>query len=256
MHSLIVILSATLILFGAGCAEGMRTIAESPHNRPLDIDHMLRGHFYASSPREDVSPTPPDWCARYNCFRPIDSGQNFVPGRLTLEVRPDEDTLFYGAFPGMKVYVANTAEREFYFEAQDRRLYMAVQARDRHGRWRDIEYLPNSWCGNSYHTLRLPANRYWVFATPLHDGEYRTTFRIRLLYQKELSNYWHHAFAYSNATTREERDSLSRYYRSLPRKEIPTDTLYSNEFPGGVNRWQFSKRLEYHPRGIMDPYEE
>lgn len=62
--------------------------------------------------------------------------------------------------------------------------------------------------------------------------------------QKELSNHWRHAFAYSNAATREERDSLSCYYRNLPPKEIPTDTLYSNEFSGGVNRWQFSKRVE------------
>ena len=244
MHSLIVILTATLILCGAGCAEGMRTIAESPHNRPLDIDHMLRGYFVAISTREDGPLPSPDWCTQYSCSRSIDSGEGFASGTLSIEVRPDEDTLFDGAFPAMKVYVANTTDQELYFDVLDLHLYMVVQARDRGGTWRDIEHMPPVLCGNSYNKLYLPANRYWVFATPLHDGEYRTTFRIRLLYQKELSNYWRHAFAYSNATTREERDSLHRYYHSLPRKEIPTDTLYSNEFPGGVNRWQFSKRVE------------
>lgn len=47
------------------------------------------------------------------------------------------------------MYVVNNTTNKITFNAQDSRLYMKMQAKDSAGEWKDIEYLPSSWCGNS-----------------------------------------------------------------------------------------------------------
>lgn len=109
-----------------------------------------------------------------------------------------------------------------FFDAQDSRLTMKLQAIDRNGDWRDIEYLPSSWCGNSYHFLYLPTDHYWKFVIPVYHGKIKTRIRAALSYKKSIvgASLW----------------------------------LYSNEFEGSINAGQFSKLPKYSPKGIMDPY--
>jgi hypothetical protein len=95
------------------------------------------------------------------------------------------------------------------------------EALDRDGKWKPIEYLPSSWCGNSYHTVFLAANEYWEFTAARFTGKFKTKLRFRLDHQK-------------------------------PGAEDAT--IYSNEFEGGVNPKQFTVQKEYKPAGLMDPY--
>ena len=117
------------------------------------------------------------------------------------------------------------------FNAQDSRLHMKVQALNSKGEWKDIEYLPRSWCGNSYHTLTLEPNNFWTFLTPIYEGDFKTKLRIEL---KHI-------------------DSEDKSEKSWKKKEI---TIYSNEYEGSINPGQFWRKQDYYPGGIMDPYND
>ncbi len=84
------------------------------------------------------------------------------------------------------VYIVNTTNDTLFFNAQDSQLYMNLQAKDKFGVWRDIEYIRPSTCGNSYHTRFLPPNHYWSLSTPVFQGEHNTVLRLKLLYRESL----------------------------------------------------------------------
>jgi hypothetical protein len=123
------------------------------------------------------------------------------------------------------VYLANTSKDTCRFDAEDSRLYLSTEVRGRDGVWRDIDYLPNSWCGNSYHTIDLEPGAYWRFTMPAFDGAIPVSLRLRL-------------------------------ERTLPRKHEKPVFLYSNVIHSRVNPAQFWNKRPYTPRGLMDPYNE
>src|SRR4029079_11871070 len=94
------------------------------------------------------------------------------------------------------------------------------EALDAHGNWKPVEYLPSSWCGNSYHRVFLPAGQLWTFRAPVYDGDFATTMRFAL------------------------------------RPKSGDAPIYSNEFPGRIYATQFSIRKGHAPAGIMDPYDD
>lgn len=100
---------------------------------------------------------------------------------------------------------------------------MTMQAIDKKGIWRDIEYSPQSWCGNSYHTVVLPENSMWEFTSPVYHGGQKTKLRAKLLYLSGSDR---------------QKESI----------------LYSNEIDGYINPGQFWNQMEYEAQGIMDPY--
>jgi hypothetical protein len=178
----------------------------------LNIDFMVRGYCYASSK-----------------FKKEPAGLGELGGtddqRLQVMIDPSMKTTWSNQYVGMTLLVANVSKDTLYFPTQDRRITLKMQAKDRNGDWRDIEYLPNSWCGNSYYTLSLEPNELWGFSVPVYHGELKTKLRVQLTYKR---------------TIEQETD----------------DVIYSNEIDGSVNPGQFWYKREYHPRGLMDPYNE
>jgi hypothetical protein len=77
-------------------------------------------------------------------------------------------------------------------------IYMTMQALDEHKIWRDIEYIPSSWSGNSYHQVFLGKNEYWEFEAPLYDGAMKTKLRLKLLYKRNVK----HCFKLSGSLSR------------------------------------------------------
>jgi|SRR5215212_2402337 len=139
------------------------------------------------------------------------------PRQLSLIARPSQAAAF-GKSKGFVVVLTNTTRSTAGFEAQDFRINIVREALDADHRWKPIEYLPNSWSGNSYHRVYLRPNRYWSFSAPEYSGSFRTRMRFVL-----------------------EQEGLR---------------LISNEFEGSINREQFI-RLEGHtPGNIMDPYDD
>lgn len=100
---------------------------------------------------------------------------------------------------------------------------MKMQARDPQNKWRDIEYIPDSWCGNSYHKVFLGRNEYWEFNAPVYHGELKTKLRLKLLYKR------------------------------APCQKI-NDIIYSNIIEGSINPAQFWREPSYRRGGLSDPY--
>lgn len=194
----------------------------------LNIDFMNRGYFYAYSKphKDDIG----GFGSSDNFPKRISKSNNFQPDTLSVVVHPELKDTIFGSYNAITVYVANTTSDDICFNAQDSRLYMKVQALNTKGEWKDIEYLPSSWCGNSYHTLTLESKYFWTLLTPVYEGEFKTKFRIELKY----------------IAPKDKPDRRGK-------KEI---TIYSNEYEGSINPGQYWHKREYYPRGIMDPYND
>ncbi len=195
----------------------------------LNIDFMKRGYFYAYSKpdKNDLG----GFASNNNGPSKNKKTKNFTPGVLSVSVRTDHRETIDNRYQGIPVFVANATKKKLYFDAQDSRLYMKVQALNNNGEWRDIEYLPSSWCGNSYHKLSLKPGKYWKFKMPVYEGDFNTKLRVELEYcdpdDKSKDNW--------------ERKTLK---------------IYNNEFDGSINPGQFWRKQDYTPAGIMDPYND
>ncbi|HVK83384.1 MAG TPA: hypothetical protein VM513_04705 [Kofleriaceae bacterium] len=186
---------------------------------PVDIPFMARGYFFASSELDhglggngtfDNAPRPNTLLAD-------------VPGArsgLYVAVLPDSVAPFEQKFDGVRVVVVNDSLMPVPFQAQDSRLEILHEAKDEHGDWKPIEFLPSSWCGNSYHTLTLPAGRHWEFTAPHYTGTYATKLRVKVV----AGDHQHE------------------------------QVLYSNEFAGRINPTQFTERQAVGSTNVMDPY--
>ena len=209
---------------------------EPEEAQALNIDYMNRGYFYAN-----INYTGHGNSSRRAEPEKVTMLNSFEGGALTVVADPFLEFNWDKTTKGMIVFVANTSGDTINFNAQDSRLYMKMQARDKDGAWRDIEYLPNSWCGNSYHHVELPANHYWTFVAPIYEGIFYTKLRVALTYidPKDL------------VKPPEQEGLLDWGYRD--KREL---VVYSNEFEGSINPGQFWRRPVYHPMGIMDSYLE
>ncbi len=192
--------------------------------RKLNIDFMKRAYFYASSPSLKELERWGGWGGSKNGMSKNNSN---LPnnGELQILIDTNSKEKIYNKYESNKILLLNNSHDTIYFDAQDSRLYMNFQAKDQDGVWKDIEYIPNSWCGNSYHTLYLPPDYHWSFISPKYEGSFQTKLRVKLVYKR-------------NYNSEDE------------------NVLYSNEINGSVNPGQFTVKLPYQNRGIMDPYDE
>jgi hypothetical protein len=201
---------------------GMTYAQQSTALKPLRINFKNRGYFYASSAPHTAAAGLGGWAESGNMYTAV-TDQNYSTGGLIVLLKPDESRTIAEKFEGFAVYIINQTDDTVFFDAQDSRINMKLQAKNKKGEWSDIEYLPSSWCGNSYHNVYLPANYQWSFTAPRYEGTLKTHIRAVLGYKKNL--------------------------------EAEEQWLYSNEIAGSVNPGQFNQTRKYEPAGIMDPYD-
>ena len=139
---------------------------------------------------------------------------------------------FENKYYGHSVYIINNTGDTVFFGVQDSRLQMKVQAKDKSGKWKDIEYLPSSWCGNSYYAIPLNAGDFWKLSTPIYHGVFKTKLRI------VLEDSWGYG--------------MNRHVNKKQKNRV----YYSNEYNGTINPGQFFRKQEYTQNGLMDPYNE
>ena len=147
---------------------------------PLNIDFMNRGYFYAASSgnKKELNGFG-GWGSSDN-----KAGRNASIRAKELKILIGQDTATWAkAYKGRPVYVVNGSRDTAFFNAQDSRLYMNVQATTPSGEWKDIEYLPSSWCGNSYHTMYLAPGEQWAFTMPVYEGSIPVKLRMKLHYK-------------------------------------------------------------------------
>jgi WG repeat protein len=142
----------------------------------------------------------------------------------TLVLLWGEATLVDNKYNGTKLYLVNTLKNQnIKLETQDRRVKIIMEAKDENDKWKPIQYYPNSWCGNSYFNIEMPASSFFTFNIPLYSGIRKTQMRAKL---------------------------------TLPGQNGSTRSVFSDSIDISVNPGQFWVKQSYMPNGIMDPYYE
>ncbi len=181
----------------------------------VNVKSMLRGCCFAGS-RTDMQAMGGYGTSANAPKKVIDHGVG-RDGQVVLLALSQERVPFNRNYRGLRLVLVNRSKREAEFPATDSQLNIVQEAKDAKGKWRPIEYLATSWCGNSEHRVFLPSGHYWEFAAPAYTGSMKTKLRFVLRGEK---------------------------------------SLYSNEFDGSINPGQFNKRRSTPTGGIMDPYHE
>ncbi len=184
----------------------------------LNVRYKLRGYFYAGTSQED-STALGGFYEDTNTPMIINERirQLAKPSRLQLIVKIDSLAEFEKGIKGFKVFLVNNTDATVSLEAQDSRLNLKRQV-FYNNQWQDVEYLPSSWCGNSYHSVFIKPGQYWDFTAPCLSGKHQAMFRFELSVGK-------------------------------------MEKVYSDEFSGSFNRRQLIKEQGHQPTSIMDPYD-
>ncbi|RBL89533.1 WG repeat-containing protein [Chitinophaga flava] len=187
---------------------------QNTNKPPLNIDYMHRGYFRVMEEwDEKMAFYQHEWPAP----KPIPMNSPLLPRQLQIKVDTTSRDTFDTNYKGYTVFIYNTTDSTIAFDSQDNRLDMKMQARCG-SEWKDIEFLPSSWCGNSYYEVKLKSQRYWQLTCPVYEGAQKTRLRLVL------------------------------YYHSNK------EAVYSNEFNGSINPGQLWRKEYYQPSNIMDPY--
>jgi len=135
-----------------------------PAAPPVTTAHQLPGsafvetqpypHDRSDEAARGAGPTPAPTVAR--------------TGGLYLHIDPDAEVRWRG-HAGVRVRVINGGDDTTTLRAQDSRIDL-IQQVQRDDAWRDLEHLPKSWCGNSFHAVSLHAGGAWVLDLPRYAG--------------------------------------------------------------------------------------
>ena len=186
----------------------------------VNVFFKTRGYLYAYS-KPEFKNNHTGSAESNNIAKNIKPYLNFEKNKFYLKVNANDRSIFGNGYLGGKLYIINSTDTAMTFEAQDSRLYCNLQALNKKSIWEDIEYLPSSWCGNSYHKVILGKSEFWEFTIPIYQGDYQTKLRYKLIKNKKGTAF------------------------------------YSNTFEGRINSSQFIGEKEgYTPQDIMDPYIE
>lgn len=183
----------------------------------LNINFMLRGHIYAKSSIVDTTALG-GFGGSDNLPQEINESLTLATNGLLLKIDTIQTTTINDKYNGYKLYIANKTDTIVRLDASDSRLSVIAEVFYK-GAWKSIEYLPSSWCGNSYHDVYLKQNEYWEFDIPKFTGKIKTKLRYKLILGKD------------------------KY-------------LYSNEIFTSINKGQLKNKEGHKPNGIMDPYND
>jgi hypothetical protein len=168
--------------------------------KPLNVKHVLWGYCLVGSRPDPKAPggySPSDNHPKKLAGRDVG-----IEGKLSLVAVPNEALPYGNTAQGFALLLVNRTKSEVWFPAADSQLAIIREALDAEGKWRPVECLPRTLCGNSYHRVFLPRNSYWQFAAPVYSGTHKTKMRFVLQGEKPI---------------------------------------YSNEFKGSINPEQFSQ---------------
>lgn len=257
---------------------------------PVRIPFMPRSMLFAGSLIDLDSST--EWAQRDNL--PVASAANVATpqgGALQLEI-VDLALPFLDKYASVVVRLHNRSNTGIAVETIDSRMYIVQQARDAQGNWRDVEYIPHSWCGHSYFPIYLPPKHHWQFVAPRFDGPIKTWLRFKLVGGKAhqidevttaalevlriAKGKWREisdaspstadaaaklryedavidaGAAVAHARVRVDFDRLD----ALLKTATLVEAVYSAPFIGAVHPNQFLWKQGHHPSNYMDPYNE
>lgn len=103
----------------------------------------------------------------------------------------NEIIAFRERYKGYRLALVNKSGKYSKLKTQDGRLYLFQEAKDQDGKWKAIEKLTPSFCGNSYYSVVLSPSDSCYFTIPIYRGELITKLRFKLLIEENdyiLSN--------------------------------------------------------------------
>jgi hypothetical protein len=216
----LLIFTLSTILSGTiGLAQPINNPDTSFALKKVNVSFMLRGYFYAASSIKDTL-APGGFASSDNIAKQIvneTTQWDKWPG-LSLYIDTTAPAKFADGYEGFKVFLINKTGEIKSFPGSDSRLSIIAEV-FHNGSWMPVEYLPSSWCGNSYHMVYLKSNEYWEFDVPRYSGKLKTKLRYKL---------------------------------TAGNKEV----YYSNEITAFINRKQLTDKQGHNPQGIMDPYKD
>lgn len=183
----------------------------------LNIDFMLRGSIYAKSSIID-STALGGFGGSSNAPKKMNESNTFTESGLFLKIDTSQLVSINNKYNAYNLYIGNNSDSTIALLSSDSRLYVVAEVYYKN-KWHPIEYLPSSWCGNSYHRVYLRQKEYWEFKVPKFSGKIKTKLRYSL-----------------------------KVYASL--------YIYSNEIDASFNLKQLTEKPEYEPSGLMDPYND
>jgi HEAT repeat protein len=212
-----------LCILGTFTASG-RELGEEPIDRvkpalpgvpALEVNQRRTGSYSASSTAKDTDPRDgigvrPNWAKKLG-------DKTWAAKETTALVAFPHEAVPFGKHRGMVLRLVHRGKKPALFQGCDSRLPIVQEALDPQGRWREIENLRSSKCGDSYHELSLGRNEYWEFVAPVYTGPMKTKIRFRL-------------------------DATEDFESRKPKRRW----IYSNVFDGAVTKEQF--RME--PRAV------
>ncbi|MCP4442242.1 MAG: hypothetical protein GY810_25310 [Aureispira sp.] len=126
----------------------------------------------------------PDYKGSKNYPKKVRGKHGFESKKLSLVVRPNERAKYQKKYDGIKLYVVNQTKKKIWFAARNNSLNIRLQAKDKSGAWKDIQYLGTADIFRDHHGV-LSVKRFWEFAIPVYQGEFETKLRAVLLFEKE-----------------------------------------------------------------------
>lgn len=177
---------------------------------------MLRGYCYAGNTKDDPKALG-GYGGSDNLPKPLKSAP--ASSDLYLEIVDTPNVVFAEKYIGLHVRLVNGGKTNAVIRASDSRISLVQEALDTDGTWKEIEYLPSSGCGNSYHNVYLEPKNYWEFTAPRYSGPQKTKLRFKLTL-------------------------------------APDRVLHSPAYEGGIHPEQFTAKQGHQPTNIMDPYSE
>lgn len=184
----------------------------------MNIEYKRSGYFRVGSSLQDTV-SPGGYASSENHPKSINKkvARRSKKDIFQIIALPKSDANFVENTKGFHVWVVNKTDSVISLSAQDSRIDMIRQV-FYNGFWQDIEYLPSSWCGNSYHKVYINPNEYWDFVAPCMEGSTEGNFRFTLYLDEDT-------------------------------------VLYSNVFSGTFNPKQLIQEEGHTPNNLMDPYE-
>ncbi|CAM2886087.1 hypothetical protein [Rariglobus hedericola] len=184
--------------------------------QPAEFTFMLVGYCRAGNAKDD-----PNALGGYGGSDNLPKPLKFAirSPDLYLEIADTPNVVFAEKYTGLNVRLINGGKKTAIFPASDSRISLVQEAQDTDGTWKEIEYLPSSWCGNSYHNVYLQPKHYWEFTAPRYSGPQKTKLRFKL---------------------------------TLAADHI----LYSPTYEGGIHPEQFTAQQGRKPTNLMDPHTE
>jgi hypothetical protein len=210
---------AFISLYNKSFAQPFNSADTNYSLKRINVSYMLRGYFYAASGVKDTL-APGGFGESGNHPKTINSKTKYTNtgSGPVMEIDTSEIVSFGNGYEGYKMILANQSGKTLKFSASDSRLNIIAEVFINKA-WRPIEYLPSSWCGNSYHTLYLKDNGYWEFAIPKYYGKVKVKLRYKL-------------------------------------QGVQNEVYYSNEIQASINMKQLTVKEGHKPQDLMDSYND